>query len=253
VDHPSQRGVHTLKRHETRATRIGRRVREVVGNVFTFLFAIFILVPLVVGMTYYVSGLVRGAFDPPQAQASTASQVVTTQKVARFTPHDAGAPPLALDLVGGNYDVTYEQSPSLPIAGGANVFIADFRRGTTQGDLAHADTVVLIGNVDLSVSDIRKDDRMNVAILTQGDTIPGAHFKLATDSTQPPRKRRVIVVGALYEVQMGAAHERSSRDVLVLEQEWTLHRSGIPSPAGMPSVADLVKERVGNGARIEGR
>jgi hypothetical protein len=165
---------------------------------------------------------------PPSPPAEPAPPPIRT--AAFYSDSDPNpANHFAVLITGGSiaYQTVEHFDPSI-IAGisGDRVFMADLNDRTSQGDLQSAEVIVLFGTMKLHVGDLDQDDVLRSRIVTGGGTVRRASFNLSAPPTGPPpaeppagppASRRVIIVGALSDINLGDLRGRSQADLNVLE------------------------------------
>jgi hypothetical protein len=166
------------------------------------------------------------SFSPTIAPSSltTTAPSQPTQRAAVFQASGPSHEPLLIILHGGSYNFTYQSVETFKgglSLGSLNTFTANFIDGTTTGDINNADTIIIVGNVNLSVKDIYRNDQFQAKILNNWDGLT-AQFKYVRSergppSTAPPRRVKIIIIGKIDNIDMGDSYHDSTRSIEILD------------------------------------
>ena len=183
--------------------------------------AIILLVALVLAVNYFLPN----DGNAPQRPVSPKPHVAT------FTAADSGTgTPMAVHIAGGAYTVSYEtvslSDSRLTGLDRSKVYVADFTKGTQSGNLDAADTIILIGRLNLGIDSIAGQDHFSADVLNQGKNIK-AHFNYADSARGPPDAangpvvKKILVVGELKQVSLPETFGHSQSDTWLLDLDPT--------------------------------
>lgn len=167
--------------------------------------------------------------DSVRLAAANPAPAPPAPRIAVIESSAPGTDPLKIVLEGGSYEFTYEEFAKAPEGerthAGDRTFTANFANGTTVGDLNTADTIIIVGNVNLTVKDIYRNDNFRATI---HDTWEGvtAKFKYARSPRGPPGKSaakrvRIIIFGKIVNINLGKSHHYSTRNIEIFDLDPT--------------------------------
>jgi hypothetical protein len=148
--------------------------------------------------------------------------------VFHASPDAAGEVALAITLIAGKYQISYQTERALrpeDAQAGPNRFVADFRRGTVAGNLETAETLILIGSIDLKIGALSGTDSLYANVLSQGRRA-NAYFEYISPRGPPfgasaAMEKKVVVVGELNSVRMPDTFGDSATNIRILDLDPT--------------------------------